>query len=148
MTFDIVYGEPEIAALFAHLNEGAKLGTLDKDEKRFARKLFKAILLLSGNPMHPGLQSHHNAALSARYPERVFQSYLENHTPAAGRLFWAYGPAQRQITVVGVEPHPEDGKNGGYDRVRLSSMPTTAPQPALAPKDARVMRKRGSRGRR
>jgi hypothetical protein len=27
------------------------------------------------------------------------------------------------ITLVGLEPHPEDQKNGAYARVQLSSMP-------------------------
>lgn len=29
---------------------------------------------------------------------KIFQSYLENNTPAAGRLFWAYGPDSGDIT--------------------------------------------------
>ncbi len=54
---------------------------------------------------------------------KVWQSYLENHTPAAGRISWAYGPGKGEITILAVEPHPEDQKRGGYDRVRLSDLP-------------------------
>ena len=55
---------------------------------------------------------------------KIFQSYLENNTPGAGRLFWAYGPRQGDITVLAIEPHPEDRKRGAYERIKLSAMPS------------------------
>jgi hypothetical protein len=27
------------------------------------------------------------------------------------------------ITVIGLQPHPEDRKHGAYDRIRLSDLP-------------------------
>ncbi len=60
--------------------------------------------------------------LTRRYGIRVWQSYLENRTSAAMRMFWVYGPDKQEITVIGLEPHPEDKKNGAYDRVVLSDM--------------------------
>ena len=35
-------------------------------------------------------------------------------------MFWVYGPGETEITDVGLEPHPEDRKSRGYDRVSLS----------------------------
>ncbi|MDY0289512.1 MAG: hypothetical protein RBR15_11870 [Sphaerochaeta sp.] len=35
--------------------------------------------------------------------------------------FWAYGPGKQEITILGLEPHPEDKKNSGYDGVTLSA---------------------------
>jgi len=61
--------------------------------------------------------------LTRRYVVKVWQSYLENRTPAAGRIFWAYGPGKGEITILAVEPHPEDQKQSGYDRVKLSTLP-------------------------
>ena len=52
-----------------------------------------------------------------------WQSYLENNTPAASRLFWVYGPDQQEITIIGLEPHPEDRKKAGYTKVSLSDLP-------------------------
>ncbi len=129
--FEIVVGLPEMDAEITRLRQGFTAGTLGKEEQRLARKLFKAIANLSRNPFHPGLQSHEIASLTARYNKpggknKVFASYLENNTPAAGRLFWVYGPARGRITLVGLEPHPEDRKNAGYARVQLSRMPTLA----------------------
>ena len=81
----------------------------------------KALYLLSQNPRHPGLESHEIASLSKRYGMKVWQSYLENRTPAAGRIFWVYGPSQGEITIIGIEPHPND-KSNAYAKVTLSSM--------------------------
>jgi len=51
---------------------------------------------------------------------KIGESYVENRTPAAGRVFWAYGPGRAEITILGYEPHPEDRKKDGYARVNLS----------------------------
>ena len=32
---------------------------------------------------------------------------------------------QKDITIIGLEPHPEDKKNGAYDRVTLSELDKT-----------------------
>lgn len=129
--FEIVAGLPEMDAEITRLSQGLTAGTLGKGEQRLARKLFKTIANLSRDPFHPGLQSHEIASLTARYNKpsdrkKLFASYLENNTPAAGRLFWVYGPTRGMITLVGLEPHPEDRKNAGYARVQLSRMPTLA----------------------
>jgi hypothetical protein len=60
---------------------------------------------------------------------KIFQSYLENRAPAAGRIFWAYGPQQGDITVLAIEPHPEDQKRGAYLRIKLSKLPPSKPKP-------------------
>ena len=67
-------------------------GLLDKDEGRFFRKLVKALTYLQENPRHNSLATHEIEDLTRKCGVKVFQSYLENNTPSAGRLFWAYGP--------------------------------------------------------
>lgn len=57
-----------------------------------------------------------------RYGVKVWQSYLENKTSGARRMYWVYGPNQQEITIIGLEPHPEDAKNGAYDRIVLSDL--------------------------
>ena len=37
-------------------------------------------------------------------------------------MYWVYGPDQKDITIIGLEPHPEDKKNGAYDRISLSDL--------------------------
>ena len=38
------------------------------------------------------------------------------------RMYWVYGPDQKDITIIGLELHPEDKKNGAYDRISLSDL--------------------------
>ena len=123
MKYSLLMGVPEMVQYFAFLAEGQNAGTLSKDEARFAKKFFKTLQHLSDDPRHNALQTHEIKPLSARFGHKVFQSYVENNTPAAGRLFWVYGPLPQHITVIGVEPHPEDRKHGAYDRIRLSRLP-------------------------
>lgn len=122
MPFDIRMGLPEMDALWRDLDQRASSANLKGSDKTLYKKLCKTIRLLANNPRHPGLCSHEIAPLSKRYGIKVFESYLENNTPAAGRLFWVYGPDRTDITIIGLEPHPEDKKHGAYDKVRLSGL--------------------------
>lgn len=38
--------------------------------------------------------------------EEVWESYVENKTPGAWRLWWVYGPGADTLTIVIVGPHP------------------------------------------
>ena len=118
--FKIRMGIPEMKNLWDSLSNKNKVGTLSKSEAALHKRWSKALKFLSQNPRHRGLGSHDIDALSRRYGEKVWQSYLENDTPAAGRMFWVYGPGKAEITVIGLEPHPEDTKSAGYAKVRLS----------------------------
>ena len=123
MVFNIRMGQPEMEALWLDLSARKLSGGLDKDEEKFFKKLVKALGFLGSNPKHNSLSSHEITDLSRKYGIRIFQSYLENNTPGAGRIFWAYGPEQGDITVLAIEPHPEDKKRGAYERIKLSSLP-------------------------
>ncbi len=121
--FKVRPGIPEVRDLWNRLFRGLKAGTLDGGDRALAKRLAKAVKHLARNPRHPGLQSHEIGKLTERYGQKVFQSYLENNTPAAGRMFWVYGPNRREITLVAIEPHPEDSKRAAYDRIPLSDLP-------------------------
>lgn len=112
-------GIPEMEELWTSLTRKHKEGVLTSREELLYKKMGKAMLLLSNNPRHPGLQSHEIDALSRRFGMKVWESYLENKTSRAGRIFWVYGPGEQEITIIGVEPHPQDKK--GYKRVALSA---------------------------
>ncbi len=43
-------------------------------------------------------------------------------------MFWAYGPDKQDITVLAIEPHPEDQKRGAYQRIKLSTLPAAKTQ--------------------
>ena len=121
--YAIRMGVPEMEQYWTDLSTRSDDGQLNREEQRQFKQLVKALQFLSANPRHPGLQSHEIDDLSRRYGIKVWQSYLENRTPAAGRLFWVYGPTRGEITIIGIEPHPEDKKSGAYDRISLSGLP-------------------------
>ncbi len=122
MPFNIRMGMPEMAAIWADLSTRKLQGKLDRNEDRFFKRLVKTLGFLSQNPRHNSLQTHEIGALTDKYGFKVFEAYLENNVPAAGRIFWAYGPDRGDITILGVEPHPDD-KRGAYSRLRLSGLP-------------------------
>ncbi|MBI4688234.1 MAG: hypothetical protein HY756_10750 [Nitrospirae bacterium] len=66
----------------------------------------KTVQFLSQNPRHPGLQTHEYTSLKGPKGEKVFEAYAEQSTPAACRIFWYYGPAAKQITIIAITPHP------------------------------------------
>ena len=120
--FTIRMGIPEMEQFWTFLKEKVRSGAASTGEEKQYRLIGKALVQLANNPRHPGLQSHEISALSVRYGQNVWESYLQNNTPAAGRLFWTIGPGRGEITVIGLEPHPNDGKSNAYKKVTLSSM--------------------------
>jgi len=124
VAFRIRMGVPEMEAYWNNLSTRKLADNLDKDEEKFFKKLVKTLGFLGQNPRHPGLASHEIDDLTRKHGIKIFQSYLENNAPAAGRLFWAYGPEKGDITILAIEPHPEDQKRGAYQRINLSNLPS------------------------
>ena len=118
--FTIRMGVPEMLALWNGLRERTADGTASANDVKLYKKLGQALYHLSRDPRYPGLCSHEIGALSARYGMKVWESYLENGRPAAGRIFWVYGPDRGDITVIGLEPHPND-KADAYRKITLSA---------------------------
>ena len=118
-------GVPEMDALWADLTDKFENKILRGEDKSLFDKLKKAFDHLRHNPRHPGLKTHDIEPLSKRYGFKVWQSYLENRKPAAGRIYWTYGPGRNEITILGIEPHPEDRKRNAYSRIKLSDIPDT-----------------------
>lgn len=123
MRFNIRMGIPEMEVLWFSLQREYLSGTINKKDASLYKKWGKALKLLSDNPRHPSLQTHDIRELTERYGERVWQSYLENKTSGAMRMYWVYGPDSKSITIIGLEPHPEDKKSGAYARIVLSDLP-------------------------
>lgn len=92
---------------FAKVAE-AQLDSLGRDghQEKKLRKVRRALGRLQIDPTHPGLRSHKYSSMSGTNGEEVWDSYVENNTPSAWRIFWHYGPGSGVITVVTITPHP------------------------------------------
>ena len=77
-----------------------------KDKKIVLKAVRKTLGLMETNLKHPSLQTHEYSDLEGANGEKVFESYAQNRTPGAYRIFWHYGPQKSQITVVAIVPHP------------------------------------------
>ena len=119
--FKIRMGIPEMKQIWENLEKKYNSNKLSKAEKELFKKLINCLKKLSSDPHYPGLQSHEIESLTRRYKIKVWESYLENNKPAAGRIFWVYGPNRGDITIIGLEPHPNDKKNA-YNKITLSSI--------------------------
>lgn len=118
--FKIRMGLPHMDTLWNDLVARAGINQLTAVEAMLYKKWGKAMNLLSANPFYPGLKSHEIGSLTQKYGKKIFESYLENQTPGAARIFWAYGPGRGEITILALEPHPEPG---AYGRVKLDQEP-------------------------
>jgi hypothetical protein len=70
------------------------------------RAVRKTLALLEQNPKYPSLNSHKYDLLSGPNGEDAWESYAENKTPAAFRVFWYYGPGLGVITILAITAHP------------------------------------------
>jgi hypothetical protein len=114
-----LYLDGDAETLIEELSAKARADELNRDEKDLYRKIRKALKYLEQNPRHPGLNSHEIDVLTEKYGVRIWESYLENKKSGARRMFWIYGPETKEITIVGIEKHPEPGR--GFARVKLAT---------------------------
>jgi hypothetical protein len=91
-----------------HLEKGG-----NATEKKL-RKVCKALAFLQHDPRHPGLNSHQYENFPGLPGGKVWDSYVENNTPGAWRIYWRYGPNEHNpatgeeiamITVLKISPH-------------------------------------------
>jgi hypothetical protein len=75
------------------------------DPKKYG-KVLKTLGYMETNLRHPGLKTHKYDADEGPNGEDIFESYVENNTPGAYRVFWFYGPNPRQLTILAITPHP------------------------------------------
>ena len=115
-------GIPEMQDLWKNLEKKIQTKTANKNETKLFKLLVSCFKKLSADPRYPGLCTHDIDALTKRYGIRVWESYLENHKSGAGRIFWVYGPKKTDITIIGIEPHPNDKKDA-YQKITLSATP-------------------------
>lgn len=82
-------------------------------DPRKLKKVRRALARLEQDPAYPSLHSHQYENFPGHLAEKVWDSYVENHVPAAWRIFWKYGPDEKRdgrsvpvISVLAITPHP------------------------------------------
>ncbi|MBL8028596.1 MAG: hypothetical protein JNL74_19380 [Fibrobacteres bacterium] len=75
-------------------------------KKSVLKAVQKTLGLMETNLRHPSLQTHEFSSLKGPKNEKIFESYAQNKTPGAYRVFWYYGPDKKQITIVAIVQHP------------------------------------------
>lgn len=91
-------------------NDDAKDQFQELERSKSKQAVFKAVCktlaLMETNLRHPSLKTHEYTTLEGPEGEKVFESYAQNKTPGAYRIFWYYGPKKSEITIVSIIPHP------------------------------------------
>ncbi len=80
----------------------------NSNDSGLKKQVDKALARLSTNLKHPALNSHQFHSLKNPYDSSkpVWESYVQNRTPGAYRIFWVYGPETGEITILAITPHP------------------------------------------
>lgn len=116
MVFSAVWTD-EAAAKFTALTDAARASLEHRRANKRAKasnveglfkQVEKCVRLLLENPRHPGLNTHEFHSIEHPYDKggKVFEAYAQNRTPGAYRVFWCYGPAKGQVTILAITPHP------------------------------------------
>lgn len=76
----------------------------DKSKKGVLKQVRKVLGLMETNLKHPSLNTHKYDGISCKLGD-VFESYAQNKTPGAYRVFWVYGPGKREIYILDITSH-------------------------------------------
>ncbi len=108
---------PEAKEVYEKLRQAAKVASTAR-KKSAKTKTSKqeglyiqvkgTIKLMMENLRHPSLKTHEYNSMKNPFDAKgkVFEAYAQNKTPGAYRVFWVYGPGQKDITIIAVTPHP------------------------------------------
>jgi len=77
-----------------------------KDKKVQFKAIGKALAFMSADLRHPSLHTHKFDEMEFPFGGDVFESYAQNKTAGAYRIFWTYGPNKAEITILAITPHP------------------------------------------
>lgn len=77
-----------------------------KDKFKQYKAVAKTLGLMQTNLRHPSLHTHKFDAIKSPFGSEVFESYAQNKTPGAYRIFWCYGPECKELYIIAITPHP------------------------------------------
>ena len=97
MKFEIIFS-PEAQRQYLALHSASK--------KPVLKAVDKALDDMGTNLRHTSLKTHEFFGMKGPEGENIFESYAQNKTPGAYRIFWYYGPGKNTLTVLAITPHP------------------------------------------
>lgn len=77
-----------------------------KDKVAQYKVVAKTLGLMKIDLRHPSLNTHKFGGLSSPLGGEVFESYAQNKTAGAYRVFWCYGPKRGYLYIIAIAPHP------------------------------------------
>ncbi len=77
----------------------------NKSKAALLKQVRKTLGLMETNLKHPSLNTNKFDGFKSPLGD-VFESYAQNNTPGAYRIFWAYGPGRGELTIIAITPHP------------------------------------------
>lgn len=78
----------------------------DPGKSRIFKDVVKTLNLMKTNLRHLSLNTHEYRGIKGANGEKIFESYAQQNTAGAYRIFWYYGPEKRFITIMLIIPHP------------------------------------------
>lgn len=78
----------------------------DSSQAPVLKAVGKSLNYMSINLRHPSLNTHEFHGRKGLNGEKIFESYAQNNTSRAYRIFWHYGPEKDEITIVDITAHP------------------------------------------
>jgi hypothetical protein len=76
------------------------------DKNRQYKAVAKTLGLMQINLRHTSLNTHKFDTIFSPFGNEVFESYAQNRTPGAYRIFWCYGPHRAELYIIAITPHP------------------------------------------
>ena len=76
-----------------------------KNKSVVFKALKKTLGLMEVNLRYPSLNTHEFKSIDGPHGEKMFESYVQNKTPGAYRIFWYYGPKKGCLTITSIIPH-------------------------------------------
>ena len=92
-----------------------QLSRIEKDPaaQGLLKQVRKTLGYLETDLHAKSLQTHEYYSLTRRYGQKTFEAYVQQKTPAAYRIFWHYGPDEKDpigkriptITIIAITRH-------------------------------------------
>lgn len=78
----------------------------NKSKQSQYKAVGKTLAQMQQDLRHPSLNTHEYGKLSREKGYKIFESYAQNKTPGAFRIFCRYGPGKDEIEIIAITPHP------------------------------------------